>query len=205
MRYERKYRITGADYFEVLSIVRGCAAGFRTAFPDRRIHNIYLDTHDLQFLRDNLNGHGERMKARIRWYGTQAINSPNLEYKIRHNGLGTKTSRVLPAPDSASSEALRLWLREHLQDDRSLVPVLYNSYLRSYLLSWDGRFRLTLDRELCFSPPQVYAAVPPVRSDAVIIEVKYAAAHDAAFDGIGQYLPWILTKNSKYVEGMGLV
>jgi hypothetical protein len=32
--------------------------------------------------------------------------------------------------------------------------------------------------------------------------VKYAAKYDAGFEEIGQYLPWMITKNSKYVEGM---
>jgi hypothetical protein len=203
MRYERKYRIEHLDWHEVMATVRQHPASFRMAFPDRRIHNLYLDTPTFQFLQDNLNGVGERMKARIRWYGPDRANlvAPNLEYKLRFNGLGTKTVRALPSP----SGDLDAWLAEHLRHEAHLRPVLYNSYERSYLVSFDGRFRLTIDRDLQFNSPAHFLSLPMHRSDAVIVEVKYDAAHDADFGSVGQRLPWTITKNSKYMEGMGLV
>lgn len=88
-----------------------------------------------------------------------------------------------------------------------LEPALINTYLRSYLISSDGKFRLTIDRDMRFYPTD-YAFRPYEdfsEDEAVVVEVKYEETDDRLYDEIGQYLPFRLTKNSKYVHGMLLV
>lgn len=88
-----------------------------------------------------------------------------------------------------------------------LRPVLVNSYLRSYYISRDHRFRLTIDREMKFGGMD--RRMPFTGSmgidRAVVIEVKYDFQHDEDYDRVGQFLPFRAGKNSKYVTGMLLV
>ena len=89
-----------------------------------------------------------------------------------------------------------------------LRPTLLNTYLRSYFISADGRFRLTVDRTMNFHSfnarnlPHRQA----VKDDAVILEIKYEAEDDHDYlSWISQRLPFRLGKNSKYVNGLLLV
>ena len=87
---------------------------------------------------------------------------------------------------------------------RSLEPALVNTYLRSYLMSYDGRFRLTIDREMRFyAVDKHYRPYRNYASDhAVVVEVKYESEDDVHYDRVGQHLPFRLGKNSKYVNGI---
>ena len=69
MRYERKYRIENVDISLINQIVKMHPAGFRKAYPDRSVNNIYLDTPDFETYRANVAGVSERKKYRVRWYG----------------------------------------------------------------------------------------------------------------------------------------
>lgn len=88
-----------------------------------------------------------------------------------------------------------------------LQPVVLVSYLRSYLISYDGRYRLTIDRQMNFHAIDGWGQ-PGQRQwtdNAVVVEIKYEAEHDREYDRVGQYIPFRLSKNSKYVNGMTLV
>ena len=88
-----------------------------------------------------------------------------------------------------------------------LRPVLMNSYQRSYYISRDHRFRLTIDRDLRFQGlDRMQSFTRRSQEDpAVIIEVKYEFGEDQGYDAVGQGLPFRVGKNSKYVTGMLLV
>lgn len=89
-----------------------------------------------------------------------------------------------------------------------LRPSLMNTYLRSYLISADGRFRLTIDREMnyhSFNARQIPHR-RAVQDAAFVLEIKYESDHDSDYSAlIGQRLPFRLGKNSKYVNGLLLV
>jgi hypothetical protein len=94
MRYERKYRIDNLDLAELRQALRSHPLSFRKLFPDRQVNNIYLDTPDLHFFRENLDGVAERRKYRIRWYGPNLnfASKPVLEVKLKQAELGEKLS-----------------------------------------------------------------------------------------------------------------
>ncbi|HHG84147.1 MAG TPA: polyphosphate polymerase domain-containing protein [Bacteroidetes bacterium] len=234
MRYERKYRIEAMDHHAVRAIVDGHPVSFRKLFPDRQVNNIYLDTRDMSFFRENLSGLAQRRKYRVRWYGADLLNisAPILEIKIKDTELGEKVSAPLPDFSMGSFTPLREAVGQRLRElaeaapalafpavasveesadiqrvpfpVQDLVPSLLNTYKRAYLISNDGRFRLTIDREMRFYG--INHHFRPYRNfspdHAVVVEVKYEAEHDQFYDGIGQYLPFRLGKNSKYVNGV---
>lgn len=92
MRYERKYRIENLGLTEVRQALRSHPLSFRKLFPDRQVNNIYLDTSDLHFFQENLEGVAERRKYRIRWYGSDLslAQAPVMEVKLKHGELGEK-------------------------------------------------------------------------------------------------------------------
>ncbi len=265
MRYERKYRLADDAFFQVRSVVETHHLSFRKQYPDRLVHNIYLDTPALSSFQDNLMGAMVREKYRIRWYGEvgKRVDRPVLELKRKVGELGDKYSQALEAFDMGKAWEVEAELRRQfvqlgkgfkpgvkglpdkfmpytsqdflpeVQSLKPLVekvappsvdpippsllnakvqfpslrPVLMNSYLRSYYISRDHRFRLTIDRDLQFRGLDRMRSFDrlPQTDPAVIIEVKYESQYDDAYDDIGQYLPFRPGKNSKYVIGMLLV
>lgn len=181
---------------------------FRTLHPDRQINNIYFDTPDLLTYRQNMAGVGHRKKYRIRWYGPdpKQIHKPKFEIKIKKNELGKKESYKLQ--EFALGDLTEI-TREinRLNPDRNLLrPVLLNSYERLYLISSDGRFRVTIDHRMHYHSmlnqphfTRYYHGDP-----AIIVEIKYEADTDDLLNQITQYLPFRQTKHSKYITGVEL-
>jgi SPX domain protein involved in polyphosphate accumulation len=228
MRYERKYRIELDSFAQVKQTVREHPMAFRNLFPDRIVNNLYLDTPYLDFLNENLDGVGIRTKFRIRWYGADFENAatPMLEVKRKDGELGDKLFAPLPElgigrtdlPDYLNrnlQQTLQIksdprkpdetgHLREFVLPNVRLEPALYNRYLRSYLISRDGKFRLTLDRKMEFASArrQLGGNLRWRLDDAVVMEIKYDQADEHRWDSIGQFLPYRLGKNSKYVNGL---
>lgn len=218
MRYERKYRTEQLAYAEVVQMVRSHPMSFRTLHPDRQVNNVYFDTPELHFLHENLHGVAERRKYRIRWYGseTQLAASPTFEVKCKDGEIGEKFAVPMAAfrvgEGGQMQEAFNAGFRalhgtHALVTDlagQDLVPVLLNTYLRSYFISYDGKYRLTLDRAMLhhgFNARQLPLPYP-YEDRAVVMEIKYAAADDDGYQRVAQRIPLRLARNSKYTIGM---
>ncbi len=221
MRYERKYRTEDLTLAEVTQIVRDHPMSFRRLYPDRQVNNVYFDTPELHFLHENLHGVAERRKYRIRWYGadtTQAL-APILEMKCKDGELGDKFTVALPPLAIANSDLMRAQFATgfkalHAQQPsasllaaQDLVPVLLNTYQRSYLISYNGKFRLTIDRAMHHhgfnarqQPHRQFA-----HDEAVVLELKYDQDDDDQYQSVAQRIPLRLARNSKYTIGMLLV
>lgn len=227
MRYERKYRIPQSEYAKVRALVLSHPLSFRKHYPDRQVNNIYLDTPDLECFQDNLIGASQRAKYRIRWYGamSQEVQAPVLELKSKDGELGEKFSRKmadfslgnLTDLEATLARQFREWSQEEgprkanpidaLIQAAHFRPVLLNAYQRSYFISMDRKFRLTIDRDLRFQAIHGNFRGPGrmEKDPAVIIEIKYDREDDGRFDEVGQYFPLRPGKNSKYVTGMLMV
>lgn len=217
-RYERKFVLHDVYFSELVHHVRSHPAIFEQHYPDRRINNIYLDTHALDNFQDSINGMSARYKARIRWYGRKIeyADDPVYELKIKNGLVGCKykyrlASFGLPANGLKErilgSVAGTELPHNHLEVLKSSAPALINSYSRKYFLSRDGRFRLTLDTDHWFH--DVYSMVDSRHSvpgapgpQDVIMEIKYNAENDDGAERITNHLPYRLSKSSKYVDGV---
>lgn len=224
MRYERKYRVDTLQLPELLQIVRDHPMSFRRLHPDRQVNNVYFDTDELHFFQENLAGVGQRQKLRLRWYGQDHLQATQalLEMKCKDGLLGQKFS--IAVPDFAVSEPHQLnvaaragiaalWQMDAAQQaaptlmELRLAPTLLNTYLRSYYATYNGKFRLTIDRAMHsygfnarHEPHRV-----PAKDEAIVVEIKYDAAHESEFQDVGQRFPMRVGKNSKYVIGMLMV
>jgi len=219
LRYERKCRIERTARQQVLYHIKRHPAFFRTLFAPRQINNIYFDTLQFKFYKANELGIANRKKVRIRWYGALSDRTvqPQLEIKLKSGLVGDKLVYALPdfslkepfSADLFANLAKTASVPEYLIEElKSLQPVLFNTYQRSYFQSADKQFRLTFDEEMAFYRPSFLSTPSFNRSSRVgafILELKYDLERDALAREILQYLPYRLTKNSKYVNGVELL
>ena len=191
-------------------------AAFREAFPERRVNNIYFDSFDLGCFGENLSGVSGRTKCRLRWYGeSTATRKAVLEFKQRRNLSGSKRRHAVEfradLGDLAFDEILRTTTRglpeaERARFDGMVGPVLLNHYRRRYFVSFDGRVRVTVDRDLAFydqrstrGPDMRFRVHSP---DVIVLECKYASQDDSQVRRAVSDLPARVTRCSKYALGV---
>lgn len=216
-RHERKFLVDSLTTPEVEALVRLHPAMFSPIHSRRYINNVYFDTEDGRALRDGLEGAGDRVKMRIRWYGDLVgTHDATLEFKIKRGLVGRKESVAIGQVEvthGMSREQLQGILGGVVADLPAALaellvtsrPVLVNRYRRSYFRSGDGRFRLTLDDEQQFFPfAGGSTALRHGSRDrrSSIVELKYAAEHDGDAHRIASRFPFRLTKSSKFVSGL---
>lgn len=218
MRFEVKF--TYPAHFEprVLVWVKTHFLGFRTAYPPRRINNVYFDTLELTAFDDNIAGISQRSKLRFRWYGDDLLpQAGTLEFKNKRATLGWKDNYRLAEPPYVAGDT---WSSFHRRLRRVLPPaaripfdhlggpVLINRYSRRYFESHDRKIRITLDSDqemldqMCSPFPNVVRRInlPEVH----ILELKCESADFAiAVRALGD-CPIRTTRFSKYTIGSEL-
>jgi hypothetical protein len=217
VRYETKFRVTGLPLAQIRLLVRNNPGFFREIFHEREVHNIYLDSPDMAFYLQGVNGEANRQKVRIRWYEDKdgIALSPTLERKLKHGLIGTKEQ--YPLPDFPVNEPLapERWLSLLqgavppllISQLAGLRSVLHNRFRRQYFLSADGGFRLTLDQQLSFRAARGISPLGGVivkDTASAIIEMKYDSNQPGA-EKISNAFPFRVSKNSKYLTGVQLL
>lgn len=215
-RYERKFIIAGLDPRTVEHAVRLHPAQFSEIHARRSVNNCYFDSAGLRFFWDAVQGHGNRMKVRIRWYGDffGPVPRPVLELKGKRGPVGSKQG--FPVPPFLHDRhwdlpALGVWFAGANSPAEvkgrlgALRPTLVNRYSRRYFLSADRRFRVTIDTACEYYsvlPPRDLAGRYAIDDASTIVELKYAEADDDAARNVTNRFPFRLTKSSKYVTGL---
>ena len=216
LRYERKFTVANSNKGTVLAHIKKHPAFFREIYHPRQITNIYLDTTQFQFYKDNEIGIANRKKVRIRWYGTifGQVQNPKLEYKLKVGLAGNKKIYDLPnfqVEKGFNKKILEvLFDQANLPDEvrnelRQLRPTLLNTYQRSYYQSADKQFRLTLDDDLTYY--QINFGNNQFLRQAkehlgLVVELKYDPAEEKLASRVATELPYRLDKKSKYVSGI---
>lgn len=215
-RYERKYYLPDANYLQIKSYLNHHPGIFIKAFEQRVINNIYFDTPGFAFFYDNIDGERERKKIRIRWYGNTFDHQKKLtlEYKIKNGLVGRKDSFNLENINTGSGfniQQLRSQIKNndlplHIKHELlNIHPTLINTYNREYYITEDGKFRITLDKNLKFY--RIHAGNNNFstvfnQGDDIVLELKYDPEFDISADNITKHLPFKITKSSKYVIGI---
>jgi hypothetical protein len=215
-RYERKFLINNLSKQKVESIIKINPANFKEIYKERIINNIYFDTLSQNSYSDNIDGNMDRIKSRIRWYGTLfgEIANPNLEFKIKKGLLGKKSSYALNGfkldsnfqhkmiMEIISLSNLPLVTMEYIQHQN---PILLNSYSRKYYLSSDKKYRITIDSvQIFYKIGNLNNSFSNKYKDNtnIILELKYDEFSDDNAHQITKYFPFRLTKSSKYTTGI---
>ena len=90
----------------------------------------------------------------------------------------------------------------------SLTPSLINRYQRKYFLSFDQKFRVTLDHHLTYYPVSSHEQLSSCGlkdSLSMIMELKYSPIYQLESNNITQEFPFRVIKNSKYVRGVQIL
>ncbi len=214
-RYEIKLLRPAHQLGLVRSWVRIHPAGFDVAYPPRRVNSLYLDTHQLSSLSDNLAGVSRRQKLRLRWYGEQwADTPPVLELKCRRNRLGSKRQLSLPQPVDLTEPwpLVLIALRAQVRPAWRLLlqtierPTLFTGYRREYYVTPDGAIRVTLDYDQAAYDqrltPRLQLRGPLPIADTVVIEIKAPQTHIQRLQDIAAWFPVCRDRNSKYINGL---
>ncbi|MDX2470397.1 MAG: polyphosphate polymerase domain-containing protein [SAR324 cluster bacterium] len=215
-RFERKFIIPRQATHSIEEVVKNNSALMSEVFYPRYVNNIYFDNPRFQIFHENIDGVSERIKARIRWYGDLEgrIEKPVLEFKQKHGLTGSKTSFVLSSFDLSDIYQPgfldSLFKESNLDQKRkelmlSLKPTLINRYQRKYFLSFNQRFRITLDHKLQYFPVHSTGQLSQRGFDdevSMILELKYDSEFQSESIAITQEFPFRVIKNSKYVRGV---
>lgn len=217
-RFEQKFLPERMTIHEMVALLRMHPALFREVYPERMVHNLYLDSPDLRCYRDHVNGATQRVKVRLRWYGADPVQTSqaNLELKIKQGLVSRKVAYPFGALHlngdtsnplrQAASVAKSLPAFNRLQL-KQLDPSLLNSYHRRYFCSRDGKYRVTLDWDLrftrpgCAEPPEPGRPGPFAMPD-LILELKFRPEDADGAEAITNELPFRLTRCSKYILGI---
>lgn len=215
-RYERKFVLQGTSGKNVELMVRMHPSIFREVYPERYVNNIYCDNLELSNCFDNIDGVLDRAKPRIRWYGNLLgiINDPILEIKRKRGFLGRKDYYRLKnfiIDEHFTIMKLReLYINsalppEILSSILNFRPTLLNRYCRKYYLSDNKKYRITIDYGLEYYQPNYLMNLfchKCTNSKDVILELKYDDEHDQTVANITNEFPFLLSKYSKYVNGI---
>lgn len=219
MRFERKFIIPFdkknlIDYF-----LKTHPLNIRRLFDNRVINNIYLDDLNFKFFKDNVDGISDRIKIRVRWYGKTfgEIKKPKLEFKIKQNTLGEKKFYKMDnfffnenngIDEKILIKKIQSKVIKNYININFIKPKILNVYNRSYFITNDQHFRITLD-----SFPDYYDLEKNKNhlrkvnhfKKYNILEIKYDKKYDKYFQFFIKYLPLRLDKNSKYVFGVNKI
>jgi len=132
--------------------------------------NLYFELPGDQFLQDHLRGKARRMKVRKRRYDSNG--KVFLEVKERLPGGRTIKNRIQTSnglnPEFNAEEMA--FLQGHLKDPTALTPRLTGAFLRTTMVDFKRRERVTVDRQL--SAALFGAQAAPMLQGLAVIEVK---------------------------------
>lgn len=209
-RYEYKLSFPLNDYEEVVRRLLSSAYFFREIYHERTIHNVYFDTVDFHDYKANIDGHDERSKFRLRWYGSDHEFMPTLEEKIKIGEVGYKKS--IPHTSKMTLNDLKSYKASvHLENmDQGLRfkerhPVLINQYQRRYFEASNQKVRITLDRKLQFKAFSSAFSPDAYGLNVGVLEIKCSVEDKLEILELIQSLHLRLDKFSKYVTGIQLV
>lgn len=130
----------------------------------------YFDDARFKFFYDHHRGKDHRHKVRIRTYVD--TNTSFLEVKERSKGRTDKKRIPISGFREKFEGSERAFIADRLQKDRSLVPVMINSYRRITLISKHSEERVTIDIDIVNTTENAPHPHQQALTGVVIAELK---------------------------------
>ena len=198
--------------------IKNNSFAFKRTYETRTVNSIYLDTLDLSFLKQNIEGSNNRTKVRIRFYGDYSNKqSINLEFKRKENLSGWKEIYKIPKINNQSINYKLIYeeaINSGIPLDKALLlknlrPTLFCTYEREYFESNSSKVRVTLDSKIKFARilnknNMNTHTFNLLKSEKLILEVKHAINKFDDSLNLIRNLPINVSKHSKYIEGLNL-
>ena len=212
-RYERKFRLSNNYYHAVKNQIE--LQGWFKQYPDREVNNIYFDSLSNDSYDESINGHLEKKKYRVRWYGetfpknSQVINSAILEIKIKREMLNYKKAydfgNFILSKKTTYNDLLSILsdkIKNNINDldllyIENIEPIFINNYSREYFIDLSGKIRLTIDRRQKYYNinPYIFRQEP---IDDIVIEIKFPS--NVSYNNF--VIKTNLIQNSKFTTGI---
>lgn len=215
-RQEIKFALPGVMLSDARLAVALHPIGFRESYPPRQVNNVYFDSDDLVNLKMNEAGLSNRVKVRIRWYGELSrMASPVLELKFKSGTYGWKVQHPFGEDFDLTARSLTDLSREMQSRlppslscfmDFSSRPVLISSYQREYYANVGGDVRATVDHQLRFFDQRLNfwpSLTQSFEPNVVVVELKALAGAETIVREVASQFGWRVSRNSKYVLGLG--
>jgi len=209
LRHESKIPLQFNQFIELKSALLQLGLHVKKSYPDRIIHSIYLDDHELNDYFDNISGISRRSKTRIRWYDNQA---KRISIEIKRKAIKVSDKLIIeidnpgeniPRCRSGYMKLVRLNSRLlPISQFISIYPVLEVEYQRSYYeLSTD--IRMTVDQSIRYRRLFPLLSRTWHRSPVdTVVEFKYSVGKEDEFSRLLKNIPYRLFRHSKYVIGI---
>ena len=212
LRHESKIPLQHNQYVELTSALIQLGLQPKSSYPDRIIHSIYLDDHELSDYFDNISGISRRSKTRIRWYDDHS-NELAIEIKRKVIKVSDKViikienpAGTIPRSQSDYTKLVRSNSRKlPISQYIPLFPVLEVEYRRSY-------FELAADIRMTVDHSIRYKKLFPLESNRwhnspvdTVIEFKYPVGMENDFEKLLRNIPYRIFRHSKYVIGVDCV
>ena len=179
-RIEKKFIFgNGMDDYLKLSLLKN---GFSEIYKPRKISSIYLDTENFDFAKDNINGVSKRKKIRFRWYNEDLTNI-FLEEKCKENFYVKKYIKKIKI--NVDGNYIVRDLKKYFYNEKNIFNsfnykfILSVSYLRSYWISDDKKYRATIDQKLIINPIDNLSL--NLNLNETILEFKFLPNYETSF------------------------
>mgnify|MGYP001193867591 CR=1 FL=1 len=219
-RYEIKFITHDTNYYLLKNWIRINDLVLSKEYDNRKINNIYFDTHNYTAYKSNIYGNSSRLKIRYRWYGNFFDNNlGNLEFKIKRNVYGHKVRfpiENLKINKEINWKNIILKINQNLSAEyknifnSQCVPMIINKYEREYYKSKNQKVRVTIDKDI-YNYDQRRNIIKPNLDNKtfsqkyLVIEIKFDRSHKKFFENFSINTAIKLSKNSKYINGVRAV
>ena len=140
------------------------------------------------------------------------INPPKLklkEKKVWQDLSSSDTNSLAPSGECPTNLELKSAIGSNIPKtliiNYTILVRLINRYNRRYFVSYDNRFRVTVDKDLRFYAGSSFLSPfmqESVKLNKVIVELKLHSSEISNGSEISSILPFRMTKSSKYVLGL---
>ena len=208
LRIERKWVFRKIDHLLVLNSLLRSQFFFKYHYPSRRINSIYYDDINLSNITQNLDGISNRVKYRVRWYGSNSDNlkNPNFEIKRKRNFetqkkiISLKNFNNINYHSEKNLNCLTKFINGNIVLSKILSPTLLISYHRIYLISSNQLIRATIDYEVKSKRLLNFKNDFFCNFKDVILELKYEPNLDWSVRNKLDNIKARYAKSSKYIN-----
>ena len=194
-RIERKMHFPTRDKDVLTSLIKTHPYGFKETYPERQVNSIYYDTDSLNNFWDNENGHENRVKLRVRWYGEEPKpdNNASVELKMKSGEVGLKIREKVGTIENQ-------FIKEMFKTTHPVIKIYYK---RRYFESLDRKIRMTVDFDITYEGllnSKNYSK--SYTEPGCVVEIKYDVSLDDKISNIIQFFGHRINKFSKYARGI---
>ena len=209
MRYEKKWIYNNNSYYQTLSSLMRSNFKFKHHHENRIVNTVYFDDYNLSNVLDNVEGQKDRVKHRLRWYGSDRyIDKPIFEMKHKKALKTYKKKRFMTLKKKMDVNNitnfvdLKKKFNLKVKNNHLLQPKILISYKRTYLISSDNLIRATIDQDIKYKKLNKFNDNFFHKFNNIVMEMKYDINLDTYFRNLINNISVRYSKSSKYVNCM---